>query len=142
MKTFRYRLYPTQEQADAIRRTAGCVRYVYNGLLNDYKAQYNEWKKNGRFYVVILTDCPSETIRNEVSLDNLNIVGLDMSYSKFCVDSDSTEDDTKPKYVRWYRNAERKRNRLARRLSKKEKGSSNREKACRRLAAFDAHTAT
>ena len=38
MKTFRYRLYPTREQADAIRRTAGCVRYVYNGLLNDYKA--------------------------------------------------------------------------------------------------------
>ena len=48
MKTFRYRLYPTQEQAEAIRRTAGCVRYVYNGLLNDYKAQYNEWKKNGK----------------------------------------------------------------------------------------------
>ena len=48
MKTFRYRLYPTQEQADAIRRTVGCVRYVYNGLLNDYKAQYNEWKKNGK----------------------------------------------------------------------------------------------
>lgn len=260
MKTFRYRLYPTQEQAGAIRRTAGCVRYVYNGLLNDYKAQYNEWKKNGkpkenapklkevtflkatapflsevdslalansklnlkaafknffdscsgkrkgakmkfpkphkkgkskaiyktnnqsnsiriegdtirlpkignvkvhfhrpyvgairsvcveaakndRFYVVILTDCPSETIRNEVSLDNLNIVGLDMSYSKFCVDSDCTEDDTKPKYVRWYRTAERKRKRLARRLSIKEKASSNREKARRRLASFDAHTA-
>ena len=48
MKTFRYRLYPTREQADAIRRTAGCVRYVYNGLLNDYKEQYDEWKKNGK----------------------------------------------------------------------------------------------
>ena len=64
-----------------------------------------------------------------------------MSYIKFCVDSDSTEDDTKPKYVRWYRTAERKRRRLARGLSRKEKGSSNREKARRRLAAFDAHTA-
>lgn len=261
MKAFRYRLYPTQEQASTIRRTAGCVRYVYNGLLNDYKAQYDVWKaegkpkdrkpklkevtflketapflaevdslalangklnlkaafnnfyesckgnrkgtkmkfpkchkkgkskaiyktnnqngsiriegntirlpkignvrvnfhrpcvgairsacveaaKDGKFYVSILTDCSTEGMKNHVSLNSLNIVGLDMSYSKFCVDSDSgVEDDTKPKYVRWYRSAEKKRRRLARRMSKKVKGSSNREKARKRLAAFDAHTA-
>ena len=48
MRAFRYRIYPTKEQADAIRRTAGCVRYVYNGLLGDYKDQYKAWKNNGK----------------------------------------------------------------------------------------------
>ena len=37
MRAFRYRIYPTREQADPIRRTAGCVRYVYNGLLGAYE---------------------------------------------------------------------------------------------------------
>ena len=235
MKTFRYRLYPTQKQADAIIRTVGCVRYVYNGLLADYKEHFDEWKnngklkenapklnevtflketapflsevdslalanaklnlktafknffdsccgkrngqrmkfpkphkkgkskaiyktnnqggtiriigntirlpkignvnvcfhrpcvgvirsvyveaaKNGKFYITILTDYPLEIVKHNVSLNNLNIVGIDMSYNKFCVDSDDTQDDTKPKFVQWYRTAEKKHKRLAKRL--------------------------
>ena len=143
-------IYKTNNQSNSIRIEGNTIRlpkignvkvYFHRPCIGAIRSVCVEAAKNGRFYVAILTDCPSETIRNEVSLDNLNIVGLDMSYSKFCVDSDSTEDDTKPKYVRWYRTAERKRRRLARRLSKKEKGSSNREKARRKLAAFDMHTA-
>lgn len=267
MKTYRYRIYPTREQANAIRRTVGCVRYVYNGLLADYKEQYDAWKaenkgkpkeerikpsikmkevtflkqsadflsevdslalanaklnlkaafknffeshqgsrkgnkmgfpsfhkknkskpiyktnnqgntirfegdgirlpkigvvkvrfhrpcygnirsvsieaaKNGKFYAAILTDALPEIVGNGQELDHLNIVGIDMSYSQFCVDSDSTPmGDTKPKYVRWCRETETKRRRLQRSLSRKAKGSANKEKARRKLAAFEAHVA-
>jgi putative transposase len=33
MRAYRYRFYPTPEQADQLNRTFGCVRYVYNRAL-------------------------------------------------------------------------------------------------------------
>lgn len=33
-KAFKFRLYPTKEQANLINRTIGCCRYVYNHFLN------------------------------------------------------------------------------------------------------------
>jgi len=32
-RAYRYRFYPTDEQAQLLARTFGCVRYVYNGIL-------------------------------------------------------------------------------------------------------------
>ncbi|MEH6603899.1 MAG: helix-turn-helix domain-containing protein, partial [Halomonas aquamarina] len=32
-RAYRYRFYPTSEQADQLARTFGCVRYVYNHFL-------------------------------------------------------------------------------------------------------------
>lgn len=32
-KAFKFRLYPTKEQAEQINRTLGCCRYVYNHML-------------------------------------------------------------------------------------------------------------
>ena len=32
-KGFKFRLYPTEEQAEQINKTLGCCRYVYNHML-------------------------------------------------------------------------------------------------------------
>lgn len=39
-KGFKYRLYPTQEQAEKINRTLGCCRYVYNHMLDRRQKAY------------------------------------------------------------------------------------------------------
>lgn len=45
-KAYRYRIYPTQEQAILINKTIGCARFVYNALLSDAKKQYEETGKS------------------------------------------------------------------------------------------------
>jgi len=258
LKAYKYRLLPNTQQAEYIRRTIGCARFVYNGLLADYKQQlthYNETKadedkpklklvtalkqdndflneadslalmngranlekalknffdsrkgkrkgkhvgfptphkktkcrwsyttnnqggnirventmiclpkvkwvklkqhrelqgeirsvtvsleRNGEFYVSIL--CNIEQIQRQKQISgSLRVVGLDMSYSDFAVDSENTYDDTKPKYVRQYRVNEKKRARLNRSMPRKQKGSSNRNKARIILANMDGHIA-
>ena len=44
--TYKYRIYPTQEQAELINKTIGCARFVYNTLLADCKKQYKETGKS------------------------------------------------------------------------------------------------
>lgn len=44
--TYKYRIYPTQEQAELINKTIGCARFVYNALLADCKKQYEETGKS------------------------------------------------------------------------------------------------
>src|SRR5688500_5709593 len=39
-KAYKFRLYPTGEQSLIIRKTFGCVRFVYNKMLADRKATY------------------------------------------------------------------------------------------------------
>ena len=41
IRGYKYRLKPNKEQADKIRRTIGCARFIYNILLEDYKEQLN-----------------------------------------------------------------------------------------------------
>ena len=41
MKAFRFRLYPTKEQAVLINKTIGCSRFVYNHFLDKWNTVYN-----------------------------------------------------------------------------------------------------
>lgn len=43
-KAYRYRLYPNKEQAVLINKTFGCVRFVYNQMLENRKAIYEQYK--------------------------------------------------------------------------------------------------
>lgn len=43
-KAYKYRLYPTSEQEILIRKTFGCVRFVYNQMLSDRKKTYEQYK--------------------------------------------------------------------------------------------------
>ncbi|MDV6379282.1 transposase, partial [Sporosarcina sp. GW1-11] len=45
-KAYKFRLYPTDEQACLIRKTFGCVRFVYNKMLAERKETYEKYKDN------------------------------------------------------------------------------------------------
>ena len=45
-KAYKYRIYPTAEQSVLIHKTFGCVRFVYNQMLANRKAIYEEYKDN------------------------------------------------------------------------------------------------
>lgn len=43
-KAYKFRLYPTEEQAFLMRKTFGCVRFVYNKMLEERKETYEKYK--------------------------------------------------------------------------------------------------
>lgn len=43
-KAYKFRIYPTDEQASIIRKTFGCVRFVYNKMLAERKETYERLK--------------------------------------------------------------------------------------------------
>ncbi|MFD0714874.1 RNA-guided endonuclease TnpB family protein [Paenibacillus sp. GCM10027626] len=43
-KAYKFRLYPTEEQASLIHKTFGCVRFVYNKMLAERKETYEQFK--------------------------------------------------------------------------------------------------
>ena len=45
LKAFKYRLYPTAHQAEKINQTIGCVRLVYNLMLDAKIKYYEQYKK-------------------------------------------------------------------------------------------------
>ncbi len=46
LKAYKFRIYPTEEQEIFFAKTFGCVRKVYNLMLNDRIKAYEETKKN------------------------------------------------------------------------------------------------
>ena len=45
-KAFRYRIYPSSEQEELIRKTFGCVRFLYNQMLAERKNSYEQHKED------------------------------------------------------------------------------------------------
>jgi putative transposase len=45
-KAYKYRLYPNQKQTVLINKTFGCVRFVYNQMLANRKAIYEQYKED------------------------------------------------------------------------------------------------
>ena len=43
-KAYKYRLYPNKQQAVLINKTFGCVRFIYNQMLANRKAIYEQYK--------------------------------------------------------------------------------------------------
>lgn len=98
--------------------------------------------RSNEYYVSLLIDTIEKHNVKKRNIDNMRVVGLDVSMSKFVVSSDTDDNGiTKTKYVRQYRKAEKRRRRLNRALSRKVLGSNNRNKARIRLAACDKHIA-
>ena len=46
LKAYKFRIYPTEEQEIFFAKTFGCVRKVYNLMLNDRKKAYEEFKND------------------------------------------------------------------------------------------------
>ena len=91
-------------------------------------------ERDETFYVSV--KCEIEDKQKIISTKTIKkIAGLDMSFTKFVVDSDdSVPDDMKLKYIRHYRVNEKRISKLQRRMSKKQLGSKSREKARIQLA--------
>ena len=52
-KSFKYRIYPTDEQITLLSKTFGCTRYVYNHFLDFKKTEYEDSKKDYGAYDLI-----------------------------------------------------------------------------------------
>ena len=44
-KAYKFRIYPTAEQEILLRKTFGCVRFLYNHYLNKRRVTYKNEKK-------------------------------------------------------------------------------------------------
>lgn len=53
--SYKFRLYPTQEQAEQIQKTFGCCRFVWNHYLYLRKKKY---KENG--YIMNYYECSKD----------------------------------------------------------------------------------
>lgn len=111
-----------------------CIKHRdFDGVI---KAVNVEMKPSGKYYISVMVECSDEItlkVNKRNNVNNLNVVGLDMSMSNFVISSHE-EDNTIIKYIRNYRENEKRLSKLQRKLSRKEKGSKNRSKAKRRLA--------
>ena len=74
--------------------------------------------------------------RKETLEPSGNTIGLDVGLADFYTDSNGEKEEN----PRFYRKREAKRKKLARRVSRKKKGSANRKKAINRVARFDLTT--
>ena len=45
-KSFKYRIYPTDEQVVLLAKSFGCARYIYNHFLEFKKTEYEESEKH------------------------------------------------------------------------------------------------
>ena len=103
-----------------------------------------EQTRDGKYYASIAVDIPNENVNyvhKHKCFNDLKVVGIDMSLKEFSVDSDGNSNDMKSKYVRNYRENEKKLKKLQRQVSRKVKGSSNRNKARKKLAKLSNHVA-
>ena len=64
-RAYKYRIYPTKKQAEYLRQTFGCVRFVWNQLV----ANFNSWSSDGPNRPMnekILKDTPEYSWLNDV----------------------------------------------------------------------------
>lgn len=62
-KAYKFRIYPNLEQIIFFSKTFGCVRKVYNLMLDDSKRSYEEYKSTG-----IKTRYPTPTINTKKNI--------------------------------------------------------------------------
>ncbi|WP_368502825.1 RNA-guided endonuclease TnpB family protein (plasmid) [Alkalihalophilus sp. As8PL] len=89
-KAYKFRLYPTDEQALIIRKTFGCVRFVYNKMLAERTAMYELLKEDKEALKKVKHPTPAKYKRefewlkevDSLSLANAQL-NLDKSYKAF-----------------------------------------------------------
>jgi putative transposase len=140
---YRYRIYPAPGQEHALARTFGCARVVYNDCLRlrdevgDVRVRWSRplpsappsvtviREPDGRYYASFVVERAATPLPA-----NGREIGVDVGLASLVVTSDG-EVIANPRFLR------AKEHRLARAqraLSRKQKGSANREKARRRVA--------
>lgn len=114
LRAYKYRIYPTDEQKVLFAKTFGCCRFVYNWALNLKITAYKERKEMlGNVYLTNLMK--SELKVEHEWLSEVNSQSLQRSLDRLKL--------------------------LQKRLSRKQKGSANRNKARIRVARLQEHIA-
>lgn len=114
LRAYKYRIYPTDEQKVLFAKTFGCCRFVYNWALNLKITAYKERKETlGNVYLTNLMK--SELKVEHEWLSEVNSQSLQRSLDRLKL--------------------------LQKRLSRKQKGSANRNKARIRVARLQEHIA-
>ena len=91
LKSYRYRLYPTEDQKQIMAKTFGCCRFVYNWGISERQKAYREEKKYLSTYSLIkrLPELKAEyPFLREVNAQALqqSLVNLDEAFQKFLKD--------------------------------------------------------
>ena len=101
-------------------------------LLNKFNKKFKSAtltkSKTGNYYLSILIDCPIEKEINEMD----KVIGIDLGIKDFIVDSDGNRYEN----IKIKRNNSKKLIRLNRSLSRKQKGSKNKDKTRIKLSKF------
>ena len=89
-KTYKFRIYPNEEQEILMAKHFGCSRFVYNHFLNERKEQYQKDKKSDNYYTQAktLTDLKKKEEYNwlkEVNSQSIQFAlrSLDTAYVNF-----------------------------------------------------------
>ncbi|ADR19969.1 RNA-guided endonuclease TnpB family protein [Calditerrivibrio nitroreducens] len=88
LKAYKYRLYPTKEQAELIERHFGCCRFVWNYFLSLRKETWDKEKKHLSFYEIkkLLPELKKQNPwLKEVNSQSLQevVIELERSYQRF-----------------------------------------------------------
>ena len=110
---------------------------MHRNYEGNIKAVTIEMTKDGKYYISVMCEVEQKHENNIKNIENINVVGIDMSFSDFIVDSEGT----KAKYTRQYRNNEKRLKRMQKSMSRKEKESKNKEKERIKIAKLDRHIA-
>ena len=147
LKAYKYRLYPNLEQQEYLVKTFGCTRFIYNKMLADkieyYKetgemlkntpAQYKkefEWLKEVDSLALVNAQQNLEDTENRALPKVDKKIGVDVGLKEFAICSDGYR-VANPKYLR---KSEKRLIKLQKDLSRKQKGSNNRNKARLKVA--------
>lgn len=139
------RTYTTNNQNGTVALTDKGIKLPKIGIVKAkiHRQPAMNWKiksatvsqdSDGKFYVSVLYEF--EKTINQVSISD-NVIGLDYKSDGLYADSNGNICGS-PKY---YRKSQKKLARLQRQLSRKEKGSNNRNKARLKVAKLQKHTA-
>lgn len=127
-KAYKFRIYPTKDQEQLIRKTFGCVRFVYNKMLAERKETYEQFKDD-KYHISILTEYEHKPIPKEIKA----IVGLDFAMDSLYVESEQGE---KANHPRFFRQTQKKLAKEQKVLSRRTKGSARYEKQRIKVAAL------
>ncbi len=162
-KAFKYRFFPTVDQAAQLAKTFGCARYVYNRALDFRTSAWRHEKKSVDYHITSakLTEWkkePEKAFLSEVSSVVLqqSLRNLDTAFSNFFEKrsqyptfkskhgrqsaryATTTSDGEKLENPRPLLRREKRLKRIQRRLSRKVKGSNNRKKSRLKVAKLHA----
>lgn len=88
--TYKFRLYPNDDQKHYLSKVFGCCRFVYNYFLNEKQRQYKETKKSDSYYtqqskLTMLRKISDFNFLNEVPLQSLQcgLRNMHIAYDNF-----------------------------------------------------------